>query len=194
MARPAKSARLHELHGTKPHEPKIVMSSFTGGRPRIPKHLCPAARTAYKRACKLLEERGTLVPSDEATIAVYAECHARWIQAKRELGNSLMITTEVTDSHGQVRIVTRLNPLLKVVDSTEQRLLALAKSLGLTQVDLQRCKPTARDVADEVVPGSAQDLYPECYDATGKWIGKTESSQVIPFVPLPPEENDDGTD
>jgi P27 family predicted phage terminase small subunit len=178
MGRPEKSPQRHWLDGTTT-QAKNGPAAFVGGRPKVPRHLSPIARRAFKRAVKLLEERGTLVESNETTLELYAETYARWIRVKTEAGESLMVDVSVTDNNGKVRVVRKLNPLLKLLAETESRLLALAKSLGLTQVDLGRCKRVADDTEkDGVVPGSIADLYPEML---------LPQKDVLPFVPLAPE-------
>jgi P27 family predicted phage terminase small subunit len=147
MGRPAKSPERNWLDSTK-SQATNGPAAFASGRPKIPRHLSPLARRAFKRAVKLLAERGTLVESNETTLELYAETWARWIRVKTEAGDSLMVDVSVTDNNGKVRVVRKLNPLLKLLAETESRLLALAKSLGLTQVDLGRCKLTAES-ADE---------------------------------------------
>jgi P27 family predicted phage terminase small subunit len=177
MAMPAKSAQEHRLNGTKSHA-KNQDSPFTGGRPRVPKHLCPAAKKAFKRACQLLENRRTLTPSDETTLELYAETYALWLQAKTEVGDKLMIAITVLDNNGIARTVTRINPLLKVVETSSVRLLALAKSLGLTQVDIGRTKQTGVDSRNEIVAGSIEDI-------------EQQGGNVLPFVPLVPTGDED---
>jgi P27 family predicted phage terminase small subunit len=181
MGRPAKSVQRNWLDGTK-SQAKITPAAFVAGRPRVPKHLGPVARKAFKRACQLLENRRTLTPSDETTLELYAQCYARWFQATNEVGTDLMIETQVTDNNGNLRTVRRINPLLKIVAETESRLLALAKALGFTQTDIGRCKTTAFDTKREVIPGSMADLYPEMYDEPKR------ASAPLQIVPMPPPE------
>jgi P27 family predicted phage terminase small subunit len=155
MSQPAKTIRQHLLEGTVPQGKLPQPSAFTGGRPKFPKHLSPVARTEFKRCVQLLEERGTVTPGDYATLAVYAEVVARWVQAKREIGDELMVTTTVTDNNGTPRTVTRLNPLLKVAQNCESRMLSLVKELGLTPVTRDKAKPTRPSEAEsEAQPGT----------------------------------------
>ncbi len=154
MPRPAKTIRQHLLHGTVPQGTPDKPSQFSGGRPKYPKHLSPVARAEFKRAVQLLEQRKTITPGDYTTLAVYAEVFARWIQAKNEIGDELMIETQVTDNNGNLRTVRRLNPLLKVAEQCEGRMLALVKALGLTPVDRERSRPTTTDGSAQPLPGS----------------------------------------
>jgi P27 family predicted phage terminase small subunit len=160
MARPAKTIRQHLLQGTVPQGKVDKPSVYQGGRSKIPAHLSKAGRTEFKRVEKILLDRGTATPGDYVTLTVYAEVYARWVQGKTEIGTSLMVETTVLDSNGVARIVKRLNPLLKVVQADESRLMALAKSLGLTPMDRDKVKQTQPNEKEEIVPGSMADLYP----------------------------------
>ncbi len=161
MGRPAKPIELHQLCGTTPQNKVPTTSVYSGGRPRIPTHLSPVARTEFKRACKILLDRGTATEGDFVTLAVYSEVYARWREAKAEVIGKLMIETTIKDSNGVMKVVTRLNPLIKVAEAAESRLLALASKLGLTPSDRDRVKPTKTKRELEVIPGSMAHLMPE---------------------------------
>jgi P27 family predicted phage terminase small subunit len=139
----------------KPPAPSV----FKGGRPKYPKHLSPEARSEFKRCVRMLEDRGTITEGDVATLAVYAELLARWIQCKREIGKELMVESIVLDNNGMPHKQKKLNPLLKVAATCETRLLALAKSLGLTPIDRDKVKRTVDSDTEEKYPeGSMGDL------------------------------------
>jgi P27 family predicted phage terminase small subunit len=163
MGRPALSTEVHDLHGTRPHAPKHE-HAFTAGRPKLPSHLSKAARAEFKRAVQILERRGTLTEGEVTLLTLYSEIYARWIQAKHEIATDLMITTTVLDSNGKAHTQTKLNPLLKVAADCENRLLAIAKSLGLTPVDRNRSKLTAANDKEEIIPGSIADVMPWLLD------------------------------
>jgi len=159
MARPRKTEFEHQLHGTVSQVKPPAPSVFKGGRPKYPKHLSAEARSEFKRCVRMLEDRGTITEGDVATLAVYAELLARWIQCKREIGKELMVETVVLDNNGIAHKQKKLNPLLKVAATCETRLLALAKSLGLTPVDRDKVKRTVDSTSeDEIIPGSIDDL------------------------------------
>jgi P27 family predicted phage terminase small subunit len=186
VSRPAKTIRQHLLEGTVPQGKPDRPSNFVGGRPRFPKHLCLEAKCEFKRVCQLLEARRTLTAGDFATLAVYAEVFARWIQAKAAIGKELMVEVTFTDSNGKAHTSQRLNPLLKVAENCEGRLLALAKTLGLTPVDREKAKPT-KDIpdSDELVPGTL-----DWYDAQQRLEKQKTEPVVIPApTTLEEEEN-----
>jgi P27 family predicted phage terminase small subunit len=185
-----KTLRQHLLTGTLPQGKPDKPSSFVGGRPKAPAHLSPAARQEFKRCVELLVKRGTVTPGDVATLAVYAEVFARWIQAKQQIGDQLMIETEAADSHGQVRIVQRLNPLLKIVQNCERQLLTIAKNLGLTPKDRESVKPTRQNGDDDIIPGSLGDTNPELFGGKPKVVTQI----YVPVAPEQESEESDGND
>lgn len=186
MGRPVKSERDHALQGTVSQSKSRLDSKFAGGRPKVPRHLPPEARSKYKRAVHFLERRGTLTEADYGTLTVYATVFSRWLQAKSELGKSLLIETVVTDNNGIAHTTKRLNPLLKVVDACEGKLLAMSKSLGLTPVDRDRVRPV-----------SQPELAPELVEGTGAWWKAQQQPALVPVVVNPAdmiEEDADGNE
>ncbi len=183
MARPRKSLELHRYHGTRPNPEKVKPTAlFVSGRPRWPKHLGPDAKRAFKHACQLLEQRKTLTPADESLLALYAEIYSRWCDQKSQLGNRYMVETVVLDSHGTAHTVLKVNPLLKLVNESEQRLLQIIRALGMSPVDKNRATQTHHDPEQDVIPGSALDTHPELFSG---------DSNVVEFAaptPLSPEE------
>jgi P27 family predicted phage terminase small subunit len=162
MPRQPKTQHENWLKGTVSQAKPSSPSHFQGGRPVFPKHLSKVAKQEFKRCVQLLEVRGTVTPADTVILAVYSEVYARWQQAKREIGDSLMLETTLLDSHGVARIVRRLNPLLKTVETCESKMISLAKSLGLTPVDREKAKPTQpHEAADGPLPGTVDFILQE---------------------------------
>ena len=114
MASRIKTAHEHFVEGTTSKAKTAVESVYVGGRPKIPGHLSQAARSEFKRACKILLERGTATPGDFVTLALYAEVYARWVESKKQLGSEFIVSTQVTDNNGTLRTVDRPNPLIKL--------------------------------------------------------------------------------
>jgi P27 family predicted phage terminase small subunit len=171
MAMPAKSALEHRLNGTKSHA-KNQAGSFTGGRPKFPKNLSPAARKIFKRTVAILEARKTLTEGDELLLSLFATITERWLEATKGLTGNLMVKIPLLDSNGTVHFVDRVNPLLKIATESEARLVTIAKTLGLSPTDRERSKQTAIDDRDEIVAGSIEDIE--------------QNANVLPFVPLVP--------
>lgn len=179
MGRPSKSLAVHELHGTRDHSNRTP-SAFVSGRPKYPSHLSKEARAEMKRCCGILERRHVLTEGEVTILTLYSTIYARWVSAKRQVGDNLMIEFTVLDSNGVAHKTMRLNPLLKVISDAESRLLALAKSLGLTPVDRGRSKQTAMNPGEEIIPGSIADLFPEL-------VGRPKSDpDAVTFKPMPP--------
>ena len=143
----AKTAAEHYLTGTRSElgrtrpDRQAVASQFVSGRPKFPKHLGKDARIEFKRVCKFLGARKTLSEGDFYTIAVLAECTVRWIAAKEALGTHFIVATVVKDKQGRETIVERENPLCKIVENCESKILSLTNSLGLN--------PASRDKVEE---------------------------------------------
>lgn len=162
MARP-KSQYEHYVEGTQSQAKPPAPSSFIGGRPKCPKHLSPIARKEFRRCVLLLEKRRTITPGDADALAVYAEIFARWMAAKQQMGDDLIITTTITDNHGDAHEVERVNPLLKIIQQSEARLVSIARTLGFTPTDREKAKPTKHSDSEEIIPGSLADTNPELF-------------------------------
>jgi P27 family predicted phage terminase small subunit len=164
----ANSTAEHWIHGTTSEvgrtrpDRQAVASQFVSGRPKFPKHLGREARIEFKRVCKFLGARKTLSEGDFYTIAVLAECTVRWIAAKEALGTNFIITTTVRDKQGRETICERENPLCKIVENCESKILSLTNSLGLNPASRDKVKKLQTGAElEEVLPGSMADLYPE---------------------------------
>lgn len=160
MGQQPKTIREHLLHGTVPQGKVERPSVYQGGRPKFAAHLSAAARKEVKRITRILESRGTVTEGEFAVLALYGEVYARWISCTTQIGDELMITTQVTDNNGNLRTVTRLNPLIKIAQQCESRLQSLLKDLGLTPGSREKVKQTAPNQEEEIIPGSIADLYP----------------------------------
>jgi P27 family predicted phage terminase small subunit len=186
MPRLAKTDAEHRLHSTVSQvgRPKPVQTAsvYAGGRPKIPTHLSRVARAEFKRICHLLEHRRTLTEGDRNSIAVLAECVARWVAAKEELGTAYTITVTITDKKGNVFTTIKPNPLLKVVEVAEARILALSSALGLNPISRDKVRPTQLDAPTEAEL-STEDRYLRS-------IEERSQSRIIPMPPPQEEEEE----
>jgi len=155
-----KTPEQHRLEGTQVKPTRPEQSKYEGGRPKFRTHLSKAAKVEFKKCVAILEARGTITPGDELALCVYAEVYVRWVVAKQNIADHLMIETTMLDSNGNARVVSRINPLLKVADTCESKLLAIAKTLGLTPVDRDKVKPTT----------DAEPENQEPKEGTAAWI------------------------
>lgn len=168
MGRPAKSNELHQLQGTKPQSKATTESLFVGGRPKFPAHLSRVARAEAKRVVKLLEDRRTVTPGDIALISLYAEVYSRWVATKAAIGDELMVEIKMKDANGAIHSTKRLNPLLKVAQADEAKLIQLTTQMGLTPVTRDRVRPTKSHRNNlEVIAGSVADLMPNLLEPSG---------------------------
>lgn len=183
MPRPAKSDHDHFLQGTVPQtgRSKTTQSAsiYAGGRPRIPGHLGKIARREFRHMCFELEHRRTLTSGDQLSLALAAEIYERWITAKKELGTNYTTTVTITDKKGNVITTVKANPLIRVVENAEARLLSLQSALGLNPVSRDKVRPTQLNPGDEIIPGSMGDLYPELF-------GRQPEPAAVIFKPMPP--------
>ena len=92
-----------------------------------------------------------------------AECFERWCTAKAELGTAYTITVTITDKKGNVITTVKSNPLVKIVETCEARILSLQNALGLTPQSRDKVRPTQPDGRSEVIPGSLMDTNPELF-------------------------------
>jgi P27 family predicted phage terminase small subunit len=168
MGRPAKSNELHQLQGTKSQAKSATESVFAGGRPKFPAHLSKVARSEAKRVVKLLEDRRTVTPGDIALISLYAEVYSRWVATKAAIGDELMVEIKMKDANGAIHSTKRLNPLLKVAQADEAKLIQLTTQMGLTPVTRDRVRPTKSQRKNfEVIAGSVADLMPGLLEPNG---------------------------
>jgi P27 family predicted phage terminase small subunit len=186
MPRLAKTDAEHRLHSTVSQvgrsKPVQTASVYAGGRPKIPQHLDKLARAEFKRVCQILEHRKTLTEGDRLTIAVLAEVYSRWCTAKAELGTAYTTTVTITDKKGNVITTIKSNPLVKVVEVAETKLLALSKSLGLTPGDRDKVRPTQLDPPTEAEL-STEELYMRS-------IEEKSQPRIIPMPPPKDEEEE----
>lgn len=53
--------------------------------PTCPSHLCPSAKTEWKRLAKLLHMLRVLSELDRAALAAYCQAYGRWVEAEQKL-------------------------------------------------------------------------------------------------------------
>src|SRR5260370_37663988 len=93
MARPRKSDAEHRRDGTKPHPSTAKsQSDIPAARPKMPSHLSPEARKAWRGLVKSLEERGTLTGAGSMTRAIWADTPAGWILANDDVHQCGIVT------------------------------------------------------------------------------------------------------
>jgi phage terminase small subunit len=153
--RPPKTHAQHQLQGTTPQTVLPNQSPVSAGRPKLPKNLPPAARQAFKDACRALEARRALTPGDAALLRVYALLVARHEAAiEKVMAQGLVATYTRLNSNGQEVETEKPNLYLKIAQDCERQLVAVLDRLGLSPRARDAVKPTAPRRAKVVQPGS----------------------------------------
>ena len=69
-----------------PHEPQPPKRA-----PTCPAHLCPAAKSEWKRLAGQLSGLRILTELDRAALAAYCQAYGRWVEAERKLHETPML-------------------------------------------------------------------------------------------------------
>jgi P27 family predicted phage terminase small subunit len=190
MATPRTSLDTHRLQGTRPHyDIGDAAAKFDAGRPAtVPSHLTGTARSAWKRVHKILEERQMLTPGDGAALELFASVYQRWLAAKIEVGEKLLVESVFTDKNGVDHIIQKLNPLLALISTCEVRLLAAIRELGLSPSSRDKAKLTK---SDKVPTGeSMAERHPELF-GLAPFAEKTPTPFVIPALEMRTNDEDE---
>lgn len=142
-------AYLKEVQGTgRPSRANPVPPAVTPGRPRIPRHLSPGARAAWRVFAPILDRMGVLTNVDGMALERACECYAdiRELQATitRE-GRTYETRTERGD------IMHRARPEVAALADADRRLKAWLVEFGLTPAARSRVQatpPTPKGSAD----------------------------------------------
>jgi P27 family predicted phage terminase small subunit len=152
MGRPPKSSEEHRWQQTK-QRPSVAKthSDTVAGKPKMPGHLSPEAKKAWRNLVALLEERGTLSRADSMVLSIWSETQARWVLAKADVMRfGIVIETSVLDSNGTAVTSRKPNPALRTVENCEKSLRALAREFGCTPAARDRVRP-AKPAEEKVV-------------------------------------------
>ncbi len=110
--------------------------------PACPEHLDEAARKEWKRAGKILQDVGLMTDLDMAVFAGYCDAYSQWAKATVEVPKKGPVWI---DKEG----VPRLNPWLRVVRETYDRMMKAAVLLGLSpssraSLKVEKSKPKSK--------------------------------------------------
>ena len=135
---------IKRLHGEKnkdrynPGAPKPEKK-----RPTCPMHLCPVARTEWRRISAELEGLGLLTRIDRAALAAYCEAYGEWVEASLAMkGHRLTIVTD------KLNIIQ--NPLIGIKHKAAEQMHKFLTEFGMTPSS--RSRITIEDTED---PGDA---------------------------------------
>lgn len=190
MSMPRKSLQRHLNEGTRPHyDIGDAAAKFEAGRPAtVPSHLTGTARSAWKRVHKILEERGMLTSGDGAALELYATVYQRWLAAKIEVADKLLVESVFTDKNGVEHIIQKLNPLLALISTCEVRLLALVRELGLSPSSRDKAKLAKSNKTP--VEETLGAMFPHLYHGAPA-PEKTVAPFVIPMIDEDAEEENE---
>ncbi len=125
----------------------------------MPKDLSPESEQEWRRIVKELIRRGTMTRVDASSLEVYVRMWARWKQCLADIEkNGPVVTTEWTDSEGEVHQKRIENPASKIAGRLENSIRAYQKEFSATPASREKTKPTAQRTPKNPppVPGSIE--------------------------------------
>ena len=114
------------------------------GKPVPPDHLDAVAREEFQKIVDDMEQQGTLSRTDGRSIAIYAECFARWIRAKSILAT--LTEDYITLPSG----VVKQHPVHETINKAVSQMTRLLIEFGMTsqsrkKVPVNKPKDTSGD-------------------------------------------------
>lgn len=158
MGRPTKAIELHALQGTRAEIQLTGDSCVPAGRPKMHGDLTPAARSVFKRLCKLLQERRALTAGDSELLRLYSIAFDRHRRAMEHVQLEGEITTYISLDKDGVQVPrVKTNLWLKVAQDSERFMHQTLKDLGLTSLNRDKVKPTQKSLLETAAdqPGTA---------------------------------------
>ncbi|SRR6266478_7068006 len=154
MGRPAKTLQMHALQGTRAEAQLPGDSRVPAGRPKIHGDLTPAARSVFKRLCKLLEQRHALTSADSELLRIYAILFDRHRRAMEHVQAEGEIKIYISLDKDGVQVPReKANLWLKVAETAEKNLVVILDRLGLSPVNRDKVKPVQKS-ENEIVDNS----------------------------------------
>ncbi|GLQ31654.1 phage terminase small subunit P27 family [Litoribrevibacter albus] len=150
MARPAKPTALKVVTGNagkrplNKNEPKPEVK-----RPKVPAHLSPKAKTAFRGLCDLLENMGVLTIADGVALELMCDAYAEWRDCRKVVEKEGR-TYQTTSMAGE--LVYKARPEVAMASDAWKRLKAMMGEFGLTpasRTKLQTNKPEEVDPLEE---------------------------------------------
>jgi P27 family predicted phage terminase small subunit len=142
MPRNRKDLQEHELAGTKPQY-VTADSDVPSGRPKYPKGISGAAKSAFKRLTQMLEQRRTVTQGDQEILRLYAHLYDRHTRALEHIAvEGEIVECEVATKSGAVINVEKPNLWLKIAETAETKMMQCLVQLGLTPRTRTQVKET----------------------------------------------------
>lgn len=118
-------------------------------RPKVPAHLSPKAKTAFRKVCNLLEDMGVLTIADGLALEMLCDAYAEWRDLRKTIETE-GATYETTGTSGDV--VVKARPEVAMASDAWKRVKSMAAEFGLTassRTKLQVNEPEEVDPLEE---------------------------------------------
>ncbi|MFW1676443.1 phage terminase small subunit P27 family [Pontibacter sp. JAM-7] len=118
-------------------------------RPKVPAHLSPKAKTAFKNVCDLLEDMGVLTIADGMALELLCDAYAEWRDLDKLIKSKGHIYTTVATSGEEV---IKGNPAVAMRADAWKRVKSMAAEFGLTaasRTKIQTNTPEETDPLEE---------------------------------------------
>lgn len=146
MGRPSKPTALKVVQGNagkralNKNEPKPKAK-----RPKVPSHLSPKAKTAFRNVCDLLEDMGVLTIADGMALEMMCDAYSEWRDLRK-----------IIDKHGSTYVTTgtsgdevvKARPEVAMASDAWKRVKAMMAEYGMTaasRTKVQTTEPEAED-------------------------------------------------
>ena len=116
-------------------------------RPKVPAHLSPKAKTAFRNVCDLLEDMGVLTIADGLALEMMCDAYSEWRDLRKAIEKEP--TYETTSTSGDKVIKAR--PEVAMASDAWKRVKSMAAEFGLTassRTKLQVTEPEEVDPLD----------------------------------------------
>ncbi len=150
MGRPNKPTALKVLQGNAGKrglnhlEPKPEPK-----RPRMPSHLSPKAKSAYKKVCDLLESMGVLTVADGMALEMMCDAYAEWRDLRKVIDTEGATYKTIGTSGDEI---IKARPEVAMASDAWKRVKAMASEFGLTaasRTKIQTNEPKTNDPLEE---------------------------------------------
>jgi P27 family predicted phage terminase small subunit len=119
-----KPTALKKLAGVRRDRISADEPIATPGLPEAPTHLDKLAIEEWNRLVPLLHEMGVLARIDGAALAIYCDCHSRWLRSRADLIKHGMLM--------RTKAGYKTNPAVSVITATLRTMTRLLAEFGCT--------------------------------------------------------------
>lgn len=130
-----KPTHLKKLAGVRADRINHAEPKTPPGLPEAPAHLEKLALEEWHRIVPLLQDMGVLTRIDGAALAIYCDCHARWLRARAELIKHGMLM--------RTKAGYKTNPAVSVITASLRTMTRLLAEFGCTPSSRSTIKASA---------------------------------------------------